>query len=1499
MNFNYIAYETNITSISNLVSNKFYYQNENGEIDCFLKKTKLDPLIFLCRWYYNNLMTEPTNINYLGELTNEIILYNSSFKYNFYIPPINNSETFIVNRYDHAYLPTTRFVFPTILDFHLKEIFTINYFISYATSENIGGITFNPDSGSLLCHNVNNKILRCNVERKHFENKKSGLYYTYHIMLGGGLTKFYEFSPIQVIIPDNKIYIKLIKDSFFNNYLGKKIILNFNTNYDDNETNLFNEEVTFSTTTYDYRGENIFEINCKSWKPHNENIKFICYINQSLESHNYYLYLKDAIFNYKNYTIVVFCFNELSIYPYDYYFPFLYSDKQIINVKEQEEPEKEYNLNFNIEIYNNEDLILYSIQNGLYYTKLDKCNIIKKTLNCKINKKSIEEILTINNDQFKVMAIHEDFGIIYLDFIFNITINYDIINREDIFVGITDILNSNTEIGVPIVFRTNITSIKDLTSSEKSILEGNCHFKKTIINPLYLICSFKEGYRANIVSLDKELILDNIHYKYNFRIQPFYINTAISVSYYNYGTIIYLTYPIELNFKYQNSLIIKFIVGVGSGANNIRFIYSDSSLNDHQSSLDCKSLYKVKVCNVSISHFSLQNYREIGYCNIYHPKIDYGVSPIKVVLPLKILNIEVGNTENYNTQFLCQNGIIKLITNYNDTESNIFNIDDIEEKTLFKITLKTTNSIDNQTKFDLNCRLWKPKNQKLIIICHSDKNLKITEEKLVNAYFNDTAFNYNGYRIVIISNTYLSFRTLKSNCPFLYSDEQMIKVKEEMEFYELNFKIDTYINEPLFLSASNLNYIYLNNCLKKEKFLVCTIEKEKIFEQGNSQIFKVYYLNEIYGLQKFDLIQNIIFSFDIQKQNIYVGITKLKESIVDFNNSVPYETNITTISKVTTDYFFLDENKTINCYFKKAEIENLLILCRWPFNGSYSLGEIKNEIVLENINNKYNFRIQPVVNNELVTVGGIGSKVLFSFPQLLDFYLDDKLAILIQMESPENSNNISLDSKSSYLICENSLSFLTPYKRCFIDKNYFIEQQNPDENYYLYHINHLNKSSKFYELSPIQVKLPKYNEIIIRIRQEDNINQIKIGINGVLYFKTDYYDNEKIIFNDTEIENIFLPETKIIDENKNEYNVECRFWNPKNEKIRIICNLNQNLKYSIQNIKLKDISFNLNGNHIYIYSISYIEVNQVNFNISFLYSDKQFIKIVPDIESYNLVFNIDSYNNDILFLHSTKNNYLLLKNCQVNNKKQLNCIVLRQNLDELISTDNDVFTIGAINDNIGVYIFHNILPIQFSHDYTVQKIDLYIELVKSFGLNSEIGLPFGFETNITEIENFISEKYDNCYFKKIELMPLLYVCELDKEQIYNLRINSETYIKNKHWKYNFIIQPYYKNDNFNIKGYGEPILFIYPEILDFSNEESLTINFIISDPSLSQNIKLNSESTSLECQNLDGMKKCIVSLAHFRGKSNNYYYIYYSNYFGEQNIYYSLPRIKVVLPQIN
>ena len=34
-------------------------------------------------------------------------------------------------------------------------------------------------------------------------------------------------------------------------------------------------------------------------------------------------------------------------------------------------------------------------------------------------------------------------------------------------------------------------------------------------------------------------------------------------------------------------------------------------------------------------------------------------------------------------------------------------------------------------------------------------------------------------------------------------------------------------------------------------------------------------------------------------------------------------------------------------------------------HGTYSLGQIKNEIKLDNINIKYNFRILPVSNNEI------------------------------------------------------------------------------------------------------------------------------------------------------------------------------------------------------------------------------------------------------------------------------------------------------------------------------------------------------------------------------------------------------------------------------------------------------------------------------------------------------------------------------------------------------
>ena len=60
----------------------------------------------------------------------------------------------------------------------------------------------------------------------------------------------------------------------------------------------------------------------------------------------------------------------------------------------------------------------------------------------------------------------------------------------------------------------------------------------------------------------------------------------------------------------------------------------------------------------------------------------------------------------------------------------------------------------------------------------------------------------------------------------------------------------------------------------------------------------------------------------------------------------------------------------------------------------------------------------------------------------------------------------------------------------------------------------------------------------MRIKKENNI-KIIIGKNGVLYFITNYYD-ENNLFDYNDIENKFVFESKIIDESQNKYNAKCR-----------------------------------------------------------------------------------------------------------------------------------------------------------------------------------------------------------------------------------------------------------------------------------------------------------------------------------------------------------------------
>ncbi len=91
------------------------------------------------------------------------------------------------------------------------------------------------------------------------------------------------------------------------------------------------------------------------------------------------------------------------------------------------------------------------------------------------------------------------------------------------------------------------------------------------------------------------------------------------------------------------------------------------------------------------------------------------------------------------------------------------------------------------------------------------------------------------------------------------------------------------------------------------------------------------------------------------------------------------------------------------------------------------------------------------------------------------------------------------------------------------------------------------------------------------------------------------------------------------------------------------------------------------------------------------------------------------------------------------------------------------------------------------------------------------------------------------------------------------------------------------------------IKFIYPEILNFTSEDTLSITFITSFAGDRYFFLLNPNSSPLECENLNQMKICRIPASHFVKKKSGYFYLHYQN--GKIiKEFYDLPPIKVILP---
>ena len=194
--FDFIAYETNVTNISEIDSKYFVLnftditQERQGRKRCQLKKHNDNfSLMILC---YIDL--NPDKKSFL----NKMELFNLSdidLNYNFILSYSNNNE--IISTQEPGGI--IDLIYPEILNYTLFDTLNFTYEGTIVFTNNI---TLNPNSSSLLKCETNQFTTRCIVPESHFEGEESGYYYIHHTNHMGGKTRFYECPPIMVILKD-------------------------------------------------------------------------------------------------------------------------------------------------------------------------------------------------------------------------------------------------------------------------------------------------------------------------------------------------------------------------------------------------------------------------------------------------------------------------------------------------------------------------------------------------------------------------------------------------------------------------------------------------------------------------------------------------------------------------------------------------------------------------------------------------------------------------------------------------------------------------------------------------------------------------------------------------------------------------------------------------------------------------------------------------------------------------------------------------------------------------------------------------------------------------------------------------------------------------------------------------------------------------------------------------------------------------------------------------
>ena len=408
----------------------------------------------------------------------------------------------------------------------------------------------------------------------------------------------------------------------------------FQTDYFDNQ-NIFDPqkieaETPFEISIREKSDTNTYKMSCRLWKADDNRINSICRFKGQAQSGKYYL--NDASFTYNNNYNIIISSNcgTFDIEQYDFSIPYLYAPKQVIN---NNNDKNEFELKFNIELYNDEKLILFKPKGDWWQSfDIENCEKINNQLICKVSKELLLSHTVESTQNYYLSTVKKGIDFPYFfNGVEEITVNTNV-EPKNIYVQITKLLKKVTEPSGTVVYETNVTNILDLTSYPFELISSNlntdCMLKKSEKEPLLLICNIgKDIGEKSLGSIDKMIVLEDLFMYYNFFIIPVTNSEVFKVIEGNGGLPIFSS-PKTFDYTKESSV---HLFLAGERLDDIQGI----SMNIDKGNFSCVYAKKFKQCEVPKSHFDGKTDGDyyFYYTNKQGEKVRlYELSPAKVIL---------------------------------------------------------------------------------------------------------------------------------------------------------------------------------------------------------------------------------------------------------------------------------------------------------------------------------------------------------------------------------------------------------------------------------------------------------------------------------------------------------------------------------------------------------------------------------------------------------------------------------------------------------------------------------------------------------------------------------------------------------------------------------------------------------------------------------------------------------------------------------------------------